>query len=236
MATGKILNGQSKSYLILLPLLVLAVLTGCSKADPEPTVNFGKVTDFEGNEYKTVDIGNQTWMAQNLRSIKFNDGTAIPYVTDKPTWSNLVTPAYSYYLDDSTSYKQNFGGLYNWYTVQTGKLCPTGWHVPSAAEWTELGSTLGVDSLAGGKLKEMVLWYSPNLYATNSTGFTALPSGYRYYNGSYNNSGVSFSAWASDQYSTREAKFFYLKYDSGAMAQTYIDKEFGLSVRCVKNK
>ena len=218
--------------------MVLFFPSSCSKDSTTSTVVPGtSVTDNEGNVYNTVTIGSQTWMAENLRSIKLNDGTQIPYVVNRTTWSNLTTPAYSYYADDSVTYKAKAGALYNWYTVDTKKLCPTGWRVPSDADWVTLQTYLGTDSLAGGKLKETATyhWYSPNLYATNSTGFTAIPCGYRFYNGSYNNFGFSGNWWSSTSYSTPFAWYRYLSYTSGAIGKNYYDKVYGFSVRCIKN-
>ncbi len=195
------------------------------------------VADVEGNIYKTVSIGSQTWMAENLKSTKLNDGTVIPLVTNNNKWSNLTSPAYSYYLNDSASYKFKFGALYNWYTVETNKLCPTGWHVPSDADWTTLNTYLGVDSIAGGKLKATGTnyWYSPNSYATNSTGFDALPCGYRFYNGSFQNFGYSGNWWTSTVYSSGSAYYRYLTYSNGKLRRNFYDKLYGFSVRCVKD-
>ena len=117
---------------------------------------------------------------RNLKTTKYNDGTSIPNVTNDTSWSNLTTGAYCWYNND-VSYKNPYGALYNWYAVNTGKLAPKGWHVPSDAEWTTLITYLGGESIAGGKLKEAgtTHWLSPNTEATNSTGFSALPGGRR---------------------------------------------------------
>jgi uncharacterized protein (TIGR02145 family) len=140
------------------------------------TQSSSTIADIEGNVYKTVKIGNQWWMAENLKTTKYNDGTAIPYSTG---WGEL-DGAYCWYNND-ISYKNPYGALYNWYAVNTGKLCPTGWHVPSIDDWKTLTDYLGGGDNAGGKLKETgtVHWGSPNLGATNESGFTALPGGYR---------------------------------------------------------
>lgn len=226
--------------------LFVLLLSGCKKSETtsDIVIPYGTVSDLEGNAYKTVTIGSQTWMAENLRSIKLTDGKSISYVTDNSAWSNLTSPGYSYYSNDSTSYKAKNGALYNWYTVQTNKLCPTGWHVPSDAEWTTLATSLGIDSLAGGKLKATgsLDWYVPNLHATNATGFSALPCGYRTYNGFYNNIGYSGNWWSSTEYTTSDARFFYLRFDKGfaydnktTTGKNSVEKLYGLSVRCVKN-
>jgi uncharacterized protein (TIGR02145 family) len=240
-------SGRVLIYSGLFIGMFVIILGGCKKSDTtsDIAISYGTVSDFEGNAYKTVVIGTQTWMAENLRSIKLNDGKTISYVSDNSVWSNLTTPGYSYYSNDSTTYKAKYGALYNWYTVQTNKLCPTGWHVPSDTEWSALTTSLGIDSVAGGKLKEAgtLDWYIPNLYATNTTGFTALAGGYRTFNGSFNNYGLSGNWWSSTEYTnTSAARFFYLRYDKGyaydnktSTGKNFVDKLYGLSVRCVKN-
>jgi uncharacterized protein (TIGR02145 family) len=141
------------------------------------------VTDIDGNAYNIVTIGGQAWMKENLKVTKYKDGTTIPLVTATGAWVALTTPGYSFYNNSVTG--GVYGALYNWYTVNTGKLCPTGWHVPSTTEWTTLETFLGGASVAGGKLKETGTskWFSPNTGATNETGFTALPGGARNYLG-----------------------------------------------------
>jgi len=230
-------NGRILNYIGTILVIFAALLSGCNKNGTTDPVTYGSVSDLEGNVYKTTTIGSQTWMAENLQSVKFTDGTAIPKVTDNNTWSNLTTPAYCYYSNDSVYNKKGLGPLYNWYTVPSNKLCPTGWHVPSDAEFLTLATSLGVDSLAGGKLKESgsLNWFIPNTYATNSTGFTAIPCGYRFYNGSYQNLGYSGNWWSSTEYSATSAKYFYLVYNKGNTGRNFIDKQYGFSVRCIKN-
>jgi uncharacterized protein (TIGR02145 family) len=231
-------KGSFVIYTGLSLILLTSLLSGCNKNETlNDPVTYGSVSDAEGNVYKTTTIGSQTWMAENLRSIKLTDGTVIPHVTDNNTWSNLTTPARSYYSNDSVNAKSIYGGLYNWYTVQTNKLCPTGWHIPSDAEFITLATSLGVDSLAGGKLKDSnsINWFIPNTNATNSTGFTALACGYRFYNGSYQNLGYSGNWWSSTEYSATSARYFYLVYNQGNTGRNYIDKQYGFSVRCIRN-
>jgi uncharacterized protein (TIGR02145 family) len=111
------------------------------------------VKDFDGYVYKTVRISNQTWMAENLKTARYNDGTPISLVADNPSWSNSVSACYCWYNNDIQN-KDSYGALYNWQAVNTDKLCPTGWHVPTDAEWTTLSAALGGEDIAGGKLKE----------------------------------------------------------------------------------
>ncbi len=217
--------------------VLLTISMGCSKNSDTNPYQFGSVKDYEGNDYSTIAIGSQTWMAENLRSIKLNDGTPIAYVSNNYSWSTQTTPGYSYFSNDSVTYKKRYGALYNWYTVQTKKICPTGWHVPTDQDWTTLGSSLGIDSIAGGKLKATgtTYWYVPNLYATNSTGFSGIGSGYRFYNGSYNNSGYSATWWSATEYTANTVWYRFLSYNNGKFGRTYADKLYGFSIRCLKD-
>jgi uncharacterized protein (TIGR02145 family) len=138
---------------------------GQTTAEFNPSITYGTLTDQDGNVYKTVTIGTQTWMAENLRTTKYNDGTAIANVTENTVWDTLRTGAYCNY-NNTTSIDTiaTYGRLYNWHAVNTGKLAPIGWHVPTADEWTKLTDDLGSGYVAGGKLKETGTshWNSPN--------------------------------------------------------------------------
>lgn len=153
-----------------------------------PDLTYNSVSDIDGNIYKTIQIGAQAWMAENLKTTKFNDGSPIPYIADATDWSQLSAPGYCWYNNDAESFKTVIGALYNWYTTDVagngGKnVCPSGWHVPTDPEWTILTDYLGGLSVAGGKLKESGIshWQSPNINASNESGFTAIPGGYRSY-------------------------------------------------------
>jgi uncharacterized protein (TIGR02145 family) len=142
-------------------------------------VETNTVTDIDGNIYHTVTIGTQVWMVENLKTTKYRNGDPIPNVTGN-AWAALTTGAYCWYNNDAATYKATYGALYNWYAVADSRnIAPTGWHVPTDAEWTTLTTFLGGESVAGGKLKETGTnhWTSPNTGATNETGFTALPGG-----------------------------------------------------------
>jgi uncharacterized protein (TIGR02145 family) len=210
------------------------VLTDIPTGNKTITFDFKACTDGDNNNYPVVKIGTQTWMAENLKTTKYNDGNVIPNVTDG-TWSTLTTPAYCWYVNDAVTYKATYGALYNWYTVNTGKLCPTGWHAPTDAEWTILNTYLGGESVAGGKLKETgtAHWNSPNTGATNETGFTALPGGYRHQDGSFYNIELGCYMWSSTEY-TADMAWEQNPNNNGSNMRRSMDmKKDGFSVRCL---
>jgi uncharacterized protein (TIGR02145 family) len=195
------------------------------------------ITDIDVNSYITVKIGTQWWIAENLKTTKYNDGTAIPLVTDGAAWSNLNTDAYCWYNND-VSNKTPYGALYNWYAVNTGKLCPKGWHVPSDTEWTTLTTFLGGEEIAGGKLKEIgtTHWSEPNGGATNESGFTALPGGLRDYGGSFYNIGLEGRSWLPNEDGPMDAFLRNISYYSPQLGWGYSqDKRCGYSIRCIKD-
>jgi uncharacterized protein (TIGR02145 family) len=195
------------------------------------------IIDIEGNTYNITSIGNQIWLASNLKTTKLNDGTSIPNVTDGTTWSNLITPGYCWYNNDAFTYKADYGGLYNWYTVNTGKLCPQGWHVPSDTEWTTLTTFLGGEIVSGGKLKETGLthWNTPNSGATNETGFNAIPGGICAGGGAFYNIGGIVVFWSSTEFSTNYAVLRNIYYHYSNVNRETTERRVGLSVRCLKD-
>jgi uncharacterized protein (TIGR02145 family) len=212
---------------------------GKTTAEFSSNVTYGTMTDQDGNVYKTVTIGTQTWMAENLRTIKYNDGTAITNVTGYNEWGVLTTGAYCNY-NNTTSEDSiaTYGRLYNWYAVKTGKLAPEGWHVPTDAEWSTLiYYHTGGASLAGGKLKEIgtTHWAIPNEGATNESGFTALPSGFRFsIGGFYGIDGFCYW-WCSTELSEFSAHVRSVNYLESSIEENYYLKGNGLSVRCIKD-
>lgn len=195
------------------------------------------VTDIDGNIYHTVKIGPQVWMAENLKTTRYNDGTSIPLVTSGSAWATLTTPGYCFYDNDATVNKATYGAMYNWYTVSTGKLCPRGWLVPSDAEWTTLTNYLGGENAAGGKLKESGIshWGTPNDGATNSSGFTALPGGFRQDDGSFYNINDDATWWSSSVNNPQSARGRNVNYNYSYVTKDSYNKNFGFSVRCVKD-
>jgi uncharacterized protein (TIGR02145 family) len=193
----------------------------------------GIVKDYEGNLYTTIKIGSQVWMAENLRTSVYNDGTPIDKVSGGTGWTALTTGAYCWYNNDSATYEIPYGKLYNWHTVNTGKLCPVGWHVPTDAEWTILTTGLGGTGVAGGKLKETGIthWLSPNSGATNESGFTALPGGGL--TGTFHYIGSFGYCWSATEVSTDEAWQRTMYYNHYYVTRTNYLKTYGLSVRCI---
>ena len=197
------------------------------------------VKDVQGNIYKTVTIGEQTWMAENLKTSKYNDGSAIPLVSKNRIWSILRSPGFCWYDKDIIN-KNIHGALYNWYTVITGKLCPVGWHVPTDAEWTTLINFLGGMGVAGTKLKESSNTNTAQSSSepTNESGFTALPGGFRFDDGLYSSSGKTGDWWTSTENDKdRIAAFTYtVGYFSGNVSRILCSKKCGFSVRCIQDK
>jgi uncharacterized protein (TIGR02145 family) len=211
-------------------LFIVLMLCACM------SLNAQTVTDADGNVYKTVTIGKQVWMAENLKTTKLNDGSEIPLVTETGKWKNLSTPAYCWYENDRSKYGGVYGALYNWFVVNTGKLCPAGWHVPKAREWNVVSEFLGL-GYAGGRLKEegSVHWNVPNMGATNESGFTALPSGRRNAGGEF--SGIQDWSYFWTSTPENEEKAWYRgigNADAGIDRYSYNVKS-GFSVRCLKD-
>jgi len=195
------------------------------------------ISDAEGNIYHTLNIGTQTWMAENLKTTRYNNGTPIPLVRDSASWINLTTPGYCWYNNDSVAYKNVYGALYNWHTVNTGDLCPQGWRVPSDEDWVILINLLGYTN-AGGKLKEAGTshWDYPNEGADNSTGFKALPGGTRNSAGQFVSIGYVSYFWSSNANGARDAYSLDINYlQSQALRVSGGNKKEGYSVRCLKN-
>lgn len=200
------------------------------------------VVDIDGNVYHTVTIGSQVWMVENLKTTKYNDGSAIPMVPDNSTWTALSSPGFCWYKNDASTYKNTYGALYNWYTVNTGKLAPPGWHVPTDEEWTTLTAYLGGEGLSGGKMKSTGtieagtgLWQEPNTWATNESGFTGIPAGYRYIYGQFSSMGSAGYWWSSSERNTTNAWFRLMMYTYPSVYRYDFHKNNGFSVRCLQD-
>jgi uncharacterized protein (TIGR02145 family) len=195
------------------------------------------ILDYDNNVYNVVRIGTQLWLKENLKTTRFKNGTSIPLTAAEAAWAGLTTSGYCWY-DNDDSNKAVYGALYNWFAVKTGNLCPTGWHVANDdTEWITLETYLGGASPAGGKLKETgtTHWLSPNTGATNETGFTSLPGGYRHADGSFSDMGYNGYWWSSREYNVTDAFFKKMQNTSDKTFRAYMDENGGMSVRCIKD-
>lgn len=204
------------------------------------SITYGnQITDVEGNKYYTVQIGTQIWMAEDLRTSKFNDGTAIPHITDNGIWSGLTTGGWGY-INGSLGYS-NAGKLYNWYSVNTGKLCPTGWKIPSLGDALVLINYLGGLYVAGEKMKTNyggIFAGTGGILddeaATNSSGFSGELLGYRRTNGTYTDIAIGASYWTSTP-NGGNAMYFNLYKNAGNVVSDNASRKFGFFCRCLKN-
>ncbi len=206
----------------------------------------GECVDYDGNSYETVQIGDQLWMAENLKVTHYNNGDEIPNITNMGDWASLSTGAYCDY-DNNPTNSDTYGRLYNWYAVDDARgICPEGWHVPTDEEYQQLEIYLGMDPAEaddtgwrgtdeGGKMKETGTehWNSPNTGATNESGFTGLPAGYRNANnGSYSHMGYNGYFWSSSEHNSTNAWYRLLYYHDSYVYRYDTNKHFGFSVRC----
>jgi uncharacterized protein (TIGR02145 family) len=197
------------------------------------------VTDVDGYIYNTVVIGDQVWLTENLKTTRLNNGADIQYEPDSIKWVKLTSLAYCWYRNDGVYNKDIYGALYNWYTVETGKLCPSGWHVPSKKEWQTLANFLGGNSVAGGKIrvKGLSYWKSPNDGGSNSTGFSAMPAGYRQGDiGNFLYLGEKTFWWSCSEDNDITATFYSTDTFTPLLDYNpYLDKRSGISVRCLRD-
>lgn len=205
------------------------------------------VTDYDGNVYNTVTIGTQTWMKENLKVTHYRNGIQIPTVAGFVDWTNLTTAAMCYYNNDSAANAPVYGALYNWYAANdANKICPIGWHIPSEVEWNTMEIYLDntVDTTAsgltgtdiGGKLKETgtTHWVIPNTGATNTSGFNALPGGYRYIYAAYTDISKYGYWWTATENDTADAWDRLLSFDNSLIYRYHHTKKLsGFSIRCI---
>jgi len=238
-------------------LMLFIFMTGCYKGDKNPFQpeiyyqhDFGTMTDIDGNIYKTVKIGNQWWMAENLQVKHYRNGDAIPNVTDGTEWASLLTGAYCYYNNDS-SYTKEYGAFYNGYAVlDNRKIAPFGWHMPTDEEWKQLEMILGMSRTEvnqydwrgtdeGGKLRENGTnhWKGSSTGVTNETGFTARAGGYRsgdFNCGFYEMSGIAVF-WTATGYYDNKAWVRLLLWNYSGIKRGYANLVSGISLRCIRD-
>jgi uncharacterized protein (TIGR02145 family) len=231
------------------------VITDIPAQGKTMTFNFVLCKDGDNNNYPVVEIGTQVWMAENLKATKYSNETAIPLVDDITAWSNLTTPGYCWYNNDQSTYGNTYGALYNWYTVNTGKLCPGGWHVPTDAECISLENYLITNgynydgttilSKIAKALASTYGWYPSNnpgavgntdyTSKRNATGFTALPGGSRFNDGTFLQPVKMGYFWTSTTIDDNYAWSREIDYSSASLPKFGNDKKKGHSIRCLKD-
>ncbi len=239
---------------IFILLLVIIAFYSCSKDDDKEVVFLSgeDVQDVDGNEYSTVVIGNQTWMAENLKATSYADGTEIPLVEDDEAWAalgeNNTDKGCCYYSSSDNSEYEDYGVLYTFAAAVNGTAyedesiqgaCPNGWHIPSQAEWEVLIEYTGGNLEAGAALKEVgtTHWVRTQSEVTNETGFTALPGGYRYlYDGSYDRVTSIGYYWTCTENTDADAIAYWFHNTSIEAFSSYFGKSYGFNVRCLKDE
>ena len=232
---------------ILTIIIFVIVCMGCNKKSPTG-IEQDTVTDIDGNVYQTVKIGDQVWMVENLKVTRYRDGTPIPNVKSNGDWIFLNAGARCAY-NNSEKTADTYGYLYNWYAVKDSRnIAPAGWHVPTDADWKELEMYLGMNlseadnsgwrgTVEGGMLKEAGTshWQSPNIGATNESGFFALPGGYRNLDGYFDLLGCYASFWSSAEYGSNSPWMRYLDFDNSKVERSNVYIRRGFSVRLIRD-
>ena len=224
-----------KSAFIILGIIFMILITSCSGDKSINTIPEKGKSDNGQTDNGTVRIGTQIWMTKNLDVDHYLNGDPIPQVTDPDEWANLTTGAWCYYKNDP-AYGAIYGKIYNWYAINDPRgLAPSGYRIPTIEDWDLLINHLSGDKLAGGKLKETgtVHWEIPNLNASNSSGFTALPGGYRSFFGSFGGLGTTCDIWAYDNQGTAKIWDIYVHNDKSYIVRDSVSKNDGLAVRCI---
>ena len=238
-------------YIAIKTLIFAFLLSACLVSADD---NTGSVTDIDGNVYTTVKIGNQVWTVENLRTTKYNDGTAIPLVTDSAAWKSLIAPGYCYYDNTANADSiKKYGALYNWYAVDTKKLAPKGWHVPTDADWTILQNYLIANGYNwdGTKTENKIAksmaakadWKTGvdagtignDLSKNNRSGFSALPGGSRDYFGYFYDFGIRGYWWSASEIDASNACYRRLLCGLVHLSRVILDKSCGFSVRLLRD-
>ncbi|MBS3777139.1 MAG: fibrobacter succinogenes major paralogous domain-containing protein [Bacteroidales bacterium] len=251
------MNKQARLFISILTIVgfLFFVIIGCEEDRGAPRdeddVPDGVVVDIEGNSYETVEIGDQVWMAENLRTTRYNDSTVIPNITDHDEWDDTDKGAYARYNNDRRNV-QSCGFLYNAYTIETQKLCPDGWHVPGDEEWKELEMELGMNRTnadkvgikrgidEGSKLAgNASLWHAGELTNESvfgASGFKGFPGGVRVKSGGFYSFGFNGCWWTSTVSSSGNVWIRKLRYNSSRVYRNNYHKGYGFSVRCLKDQ
>ena len=246
-----------KKFLLVFAIVCCTLLVITGGYDPVSADNdTGTVTDIDGNVYQTVKIGNQVWTVENLRTTKYNDGSAIPLVTDNTAWEKLTTPGYCLY-DNDIKHKSKYGALYNWFAIDTKKLAPAGWHVPTDTEWTTLQNYLIANGYnwdgtkEGNKIAKSLATKTDwkistfegaigyKLTKNNRSGFSALPGGFRNFNGVFGDVGYGCGWWSATVYDASSAYYRDLDFEYDNLGRDYgfhlYGKSCGFSVRLLRD-
>jgi uncharacterized protein (TIGR02145 family) len=225
----------SKLVFLVLAGICFFLMTNCTKENdetPAPGPVPATINDIDGNIYHTLAIGTQVWLVENLKVTRYRNGDQIALVTGNPEWLDQSSGAFCWYNNDP-SYTPVYGALYNWYAVTDSRgIAPAGWHIPTHEEWNTLTDYLG-DNLTGGKMKDTLNWMPPNLNTTNSSGFTALPGGYRASNADFQRMGTLAFFWTTPEKDKKNAMLRGLSshYDGVLLYSSNISE--GYSVRCI---
>jgi uncharacterized protein (TIGR02145 family) len=234
---------KNRIWFILLIVggLVLIISNSCNKDNTrQPDIKPSTVTDGDGNIYGKVIIGTQVWLTENLKTTKYLNGDLIGTTTpaDLDIYDE-VTPKYQWAYGGNEDNVATYGRLYTWYVItDTRNVCPAGWHVPSDEEWLTLENYLGGYAIAGGKIKEIgtTHWTTPNYMASNITGFTALPNGWRHFEDTFVNFAKFGGWWSSTEYTATDAFCNYVGYKSEVVTEEIDNKKCGIAVRCLKDQ
>ena len=248
MTPGFLKPGKIPGFLFYLNILSV---TCFAQIKTNKITEFGVVADIDSNLYKTIKIGSQIWMTENLKVTRYRNGEPIELVSDSAKWKSFNGPAYCYFQNDSSNF-HFLGKLYNWFAIDNFKgICPAGWHVPKDSEWKKLEKFLGmpvaeldeyeargVETNIGNKLKsaDKNLWNHPSDFSElNTSGFTAFPAGYRNENGQFNGLNEIAMWWTASDFSGEYAWIRSIYFDNTGIDGVNLDKHNGLSVRCIKD-
>jgi len=224
-------------------VLFIICFTNCESTSTEIEADYtgknGTVIDIDNNIYQTIGIGSQIWMAENLETLRLNDGTEISNIINDSIWVSNLKPAYCTYSNDTLNYKKIFGLLYNYSAVNSGILCPTGWRVPFYRDWNKLAQFVGGIEKAGGKLKQRdgSLWEDDNYRFEETLNFNALPGGYRKMDLSitrFEDRGYSGYWWTADSVDFNYSLGVKITNSSLSLSKNKIKRKSALSIRCIK--